>query len=287
MAERRMFSKTVIDSDSFLDLPLSTQALYFHLSMRADDDGFLNNCKRIMRLVGANQNDYDLLLAKQYIIQFEDGICVIRHWRTHNYIQSDRYHETCFKAEKAMLYVEDSKAYTLEETDKKLVKNKVVNTMYTPCIQNVSSGKDRLGKDRLGKDSIDNNNTVSISLSLFEELGFGTINNVIANDLIDMEKEYTSEWLKAAMEEAVKQGVRNLKYVRGILKTWKAKGFKAEKEKKESPYKKKEPGSGFNNFGGRSSSERYKYLQVQVLSGQATEEEKEEYKNLRINGEGI
>ena len=281
MAERRMFSKTVIDSDSFLDLPLSTQALYFHLSMRADDDGFLNNCKRIMRLVGANQNDYDLLLAKQYIIQFEDGICVIRHWRTHNYIQSDRYHETCFKAEKAMLYVEDSKAYTLEETNKKIVKNKVVETMYTPCIQNGSSGKDRLGKDRLGKDSIDNNNIVSVSLSLFESLGFGSVNNVIASDLLDMEKEYSLEWLKEAMEEAVKQGVRNLKYVRGILKTWKAKGFKCEKEKKESSYSKKEAGSGFNNFTGRDYSDRYKKLQELVLLGQATEEEKEEYEELR------
>ena len=81
MAERRMFAKTIIDSDAFLDMPLSAQALYFHLSMRADDDGFLNNAKKIMRVINANQNDYDLLVAKAFIIQFEDGICVIKHWR--------------------------------------------------------------------------------------------------------------------------------------------------------------------------------------------------------------
>ena len=88
MAERRMFAKNVIDSDLFLDMPLSTQALYFHLSMRADDDGFLNNAKKIMRTINANQNDYDLLIAKAFIIQFDDGICVIKHWRINNYLRN-------------------------------------------------------------------------------------------------------------------------------------------------------------------------------------------------------
>ena len=87
MAERRMMSKKIIDSDAFTEMPLSSQALYFHLLLRADDDGFLNNAKKIMRDVGANQNDYDMLLMKRFLIQFEDGGCVIKHWRIHNYIQ--------------------------------------------------------------------------------------------------------------------------------------------------------------------------------------------------------
>lgn len=115
MADKRMFTKKIIDSDSFLDMPLSAQALYFHLNMRADDDGFLNNAKRIMRIVGANQNDYDLLLAKRFIIQFPDGICVIKHWRMHNYIKKDRYRETQYKEEKKFLGVKKNGAYTLSK----------------------------------------------------------------------------------------------------------------------------------------------------------------------------
>lgn len=115
MAEKRMFSKQIIDSDVFLDMPLSTQALYFHLSMRADDDGFLNNAKKILRLVGANQNDYDLLVAKAFIIQFPDGICVIKHWRINNYLRKDRYVETIYQEEKSMIEVNKNGSYSLKK----------------------------------------------------------------------------------------------------------------------------------------------------------------------------
>ena len=84
MAERRMFAKTIIDSDAFLDMSLTTQALYFHLSMRADDDGFLNNPQKIMRMVGCNKNDFDVLIAKNFIITFDTGVIVIKHWKIHN-----------------------------------------------------------------------------------------------------------------------------------------------------------------------------------------------------------
>ena len=88
MAERRMFSKTIIDSDAFLDMPLSTQSLYFHLSMRADDDGFINNPKKIQRMIGCADDDLKLLIAKNFIIPFESGIVVIKHWKIHNYIRN-------------------------------------------------------------------------------------------------------------------------------------------------------------------------------------------------------
>ena len=94
MAERRMFAKTIIDSDAFLDMPQSTQLLYFHLAMRADDDGFINSPKTIMRIVGAKDDDLKVLFSKKFLIPFESGIVVIKHWRIHNYIQKDRYHET-------------------------------------------------------------------------------------------------------------------------------------------------------------------------------------------------
>lgn len=112
MAERRMFAKTIIDSDAFLDMPLSAQALYFHLSMRADDDGFINNPKKIQRMVGASDDDCKLLLMKRFIIAFESGVVVIKHWKIHNYIQKDRYKQTVYIKEMAQLEIKANNSYT-------------------------------------------------------------------------------------------------------------------------------------------------------------------------------
>lgn len=146
MSERRMFAKTIIDSDAFLDMPHSTQLLYFHLSMRADDEGFINNPKSIMRNVGCKDDDIKLLIAKKFIIPFDSGIVVIKHWRIHNYIQKDRFVETKYKEERATLALDENKAYT---------------TSKTPCIQNVSITDTQysIGKDSIGKDSIEKDKT--------------------------------------------------------------------------------------------------------------------------------
>jgi len=112
MAEKRMFTQKIIDSDAFLDMPLSTQALYFHLNMRADDDGFVNNPKRIQRTVGASEDDLKLLIAKRFLICFENGVIVIKHWRMHNTLKSDRYKPTQYQEEYALLEVKDNRAYT-------------------------------------------------------------------------------------------------------------------------------------------------------------------------------
>ena len=146
MAERRMFAKTIIDSDAFLDMPLTTQSLYFHLSMRADDDGFINNPKKIQRMIGASDDDLKLLLAKSFLIPFESGIVVIKHWRIHNYIQKDRYKETVYLEEKERLNIKDNKAYTLNSdyTDTNRIQNG-----YSLETQ-VSLGKDSIDKVSLG-----------------------------------------------------------------------------------------------------------------------------------------
>lgn len=107
-----MFTQKIIDSDAFLDMPLSTQALYFHLNMRADDDGFVNNPKRIQRTVGASEDDLKLLIAKRFLICFENGVIVIKHWRMHNTLKSDRYRPTQYQEEYALLEVKGNKAYT-------------------------------------------------------------------------------------------------------------------------------------------------------------------------------
>ncbi len=116
MAERRMFAKTIIDSDAFIDMPLTAQAFYFHLSMRADDDGFVNNPKKIQRMIGCSDDDMRLLIVKRFIIPFESGVCVIKHWKIHNYIQSDRYKETVYTEEKRQLITKENKSYSLPET---------------------------------------------------------------------------------------------------------------------------------------------------------------------------
>lgn len=144
MAERRMFSKTIIDSDAFLDMPASTQALYFHLSMRADDDGFINAPRKIQRMVGASEDDLKLLIAKRFIIPFDSGIVVIKHWKIHNYIQKDRYHPTVYQDEMALLELKENNAYSLADTSGAV------------CIQAVSSvdSQVRLGKESQVQDSV-------------------------------------------------------------------------------------------------------------------------------------
>ena len=111
MAERRMFAKAIIDSDIFLDMPLSTQALYFHLAMRADDEGFVNNPKKIQKMIGASDDDVKILIMKRYILTFESGIIVIKHWKIHNYIQNDRFKPTSYVEEKSTLTLDEKKSY--------------------------------------------------------------------------------------------------------------------------------------------------------------------------------
>lgn len=117
MAEKRMFTQKIVDSDAFLDMPLSTQALYFHLNMRADDDGFINNPKRIQRTIGASEDDLRLLIAKRFVICFENGVIVIKHWRMHNTLRKDRYNPTQYQEQLALLDVKDNNAYTEKVVD--------------------------------------------------------------------------------------------------------------------------------------------------------------------------
>lgn len=134
MAQRRMFDIDFLGDDRFLDMPATTQLLYFHLGLRADDDGFLNNVKSIMRTCGGTDDDLKILIAKKFLIPFESGIVVIKHWKMHNKIPKDRYKETKFLDEKALLILDDCNSYTL-------------------CTQDVYNldTQVRLGKVRLGE----------------------------------------------------------------------------------------------------------------------------------------
>ena len=146
MAQRRMFSKKVTDTDVFLDMPLSTQALYFHLNMHADDDGFIDNTKTIQRMIGSSDDDRKLLVAKQFILPFENGVVVIKDWRVHNYIRKDTYNQTMYPNELEQLQINDSGQYERQELVTYTERPRDVDETLTQV---------RLGKDRLGKDSKD------------------------------------------------------------------------------------------------------------------------------------
>lgn len=159
MAEKRMFSRDVIDSDMFLDLPASAQALYFHLAMRADDDGFVNSPKMIRRMVGASDDDVKILCAKAFLIPFESGVIVIRHWRIHNTVRKDMKKPTYCKAEMAMLEVDDSGAYELRNesvTNPYRTRNEPVTESYRDCNELAPNPSHRLDKNRLDKIRLDN-----------------------------------------------------------------------------------------------------------------------------------
>lgn len=143
MAKRRMFSQQITESDSFLEMPLSTQALYFHLSLNADDDGFVNSPKRVQRVIGANDDDLKLLIAKRFVIAFDSGVVVIKHWKINNFIRSDRYTPTVYAEEMAQLHEKGNRAYTLTDN---IIGIPDGNQWYT-------NGQPRLDKTRLDKNS--------------------------------------------------------------------------------------------------------------------------------------
>ena len=167
MAERRMMAKSVIDTDAFLDMPASTQSLYFHMLLRADDDGFIASPKGILRIIGASDDDLKLLLAKQYLFRFESGVVVIKDWKIHNYIKSDRY-KPSMHPERELLTITTSKEYTLINSDENEMGPKCIQSgtkMEPESIQNGTIGKVRLGKVRLGK-----NNTLSSKHDFADEI---------------------------------------------------------------------------------------------------------------------
>ena len=247
MAERRMFTQKIVDSDAFLDMPLTTQALYFHLNMRADDDGFVNNPKKIQRIIGCGDDDLKLLMVKKFLIPFESGIVVIKHWRIHNYIAKDRYKETNYIEEKSLLGIEKNKSYSLISENENctplisLSKNCIQtgDKSDTNCIQTGDKldTQNRLDKNRVEENSIDKNRVEQSTSSggcssnfsnlevfkHFERCGF-LINAMIMDQIAADIEIYTSKWVMDAATEAMNRGKINYNYVLGILQNWKARG---------------------------------------------------------------
>lgn len=149
-AQRRMFSKKITDTDMFLDMPLSTQALYFHLNMNADDDGFVGNCKKVMRMIGASNDDLKVLLAKQFLLSMDGGIVVIKDWRIHNFIRKDTYNATMYTSQKAALKITDTGTYQLQD-----------DSVDEPSTNRRRAVNEPSTQVRLGKVRLDNNTIIS------------------------------------------------------------------------------------------------------------------------------
>ena len=150
MAERRMFTQKITDSDAFTEMPLSAQALYFHLNMHADDDGFLNNANKIRKSINASEDDFKLLVLKRFVIPFESGVVVIKHWRMHNLLRKDRYTPTQYQEEFAQL--------ELKKTDNAYTEKLCTEIDWQPN-GNQMTTQYSIGKDSIDKVNIKENNT--------------------------------------------------------------------------------------------------------------------------------
>ena len=181
-----MFAKTIVDSDAFLEMPTTSQLLYFHLSMRADDDGFVNKPKSLMRMVGCKDDDLKLLFVKKFLIPFESGVVVIKHWKIHNYIRKDTYTETKYKEEKATLELDENSAYRIAETSPLRIRDESVDEPLT---------QDRLGKERLVQDSIGKDNLEEASPPPVRHK-YGFYKNVLLTDeeVVKLQEEFPHDY---------------------------------------------------------------------------------------------
>lgn len=155
-ANRRMFSLQIVDTDAFLEMPTSSQLLYFHLVMRADDEGFVGSPKRILKIIGVQDDDLKILIAKRFVLVFDSGIVVIKHWLIHNTIRMDRLRKTTYQKEKNELILTENKAYTeaLQPSG---------NQLATKCQRKIS--KDKISKDKLNSEQ---GSQINILLKEFE-----------------------------------------------------------------------------------------------------------------------
>ena len=215
-----MFAKTIIDSDAFLDMPISARLLYYDLTMRADDDGFVNSPKKIIKFVGASTDDMNILIARQFVIPFESGVVVIRHWKIHNYIRKDTYKETPYKEEKSMLCTDENNSYIFENKYPSTNRQRAVDEPLTQV---------RLGKDSIGKDSIELENKpkrkrfVPPTFEEVKEYCQERNNNVDAVRFIDY---YTSNGWQV--------GRNKMKDWKAAVRTWEKQDFGKQAETKDT-----------------------------------------------------
>ena len=223
MARKRMFDMQIVDTDIFLEMPQSTQNLYFHLGMRADDDGFVSNPKKIIKIIGANEDDLKILIVKKFIIPFETGVIVIRHWKLNNYLRKDRYIETIYKEEKRQLIEDENGIYNLGIPND--------NQMTTSGIRSIDESS--IDESSIDESSCSNQNSEIIKC--YEE-NIGLITPATAEILFSY-NDIDYKMIIEAIKIASINNKRNCRYIQGILNSWINKGYKVvadiQKEQEE------------------------------------------------------
>lgn len=231
MAQKRMFNNSVVGSDEFLEMPDSSQNLYFHLSMQADDDGFVDKWKSIMRMTGKKEDDLKILIAKSFVIPFDTGVLVIRHWRLNNYLQKDRYKETIYKDEKSRLTIDKSNVYKL---DTECIHSIDKNRLDKISIEKNSKEKEQEENESCGDGFQENDSCKDDfkSVSKFYEENINLITPYASKILEDFTDELGAELVIYAMKLAVEANVRTIRYIKAILNNWSKANIKTLSEAK-------------------------------------------------------
>lgn len=219
MAQKRMFNNSVVGSDEFLEMPDSSQNLYFHLSMQADDDGFVDKWKSIMRMTGKKEDDLKILIAKSFVIPFDTGVLVIRHWRLNNYLQKDRYKETIYKDEKARLTIDKSNVYNLD----------------TECIHSI----DKNSKEKEQEESESCGDGFQ-KVSKFYEENINLLTPYTSKVLEDFTDELGEDLVIYAMQISIENNKRTISYIKAILNNWSRANIKTLAEAKNENQNKNE-----------------------------------------------
>ena len=223
MAQKRMFDKTITNNDNFLEMPDSTQNLYFHLSMEADDDGFVDNWKSIMRMTGKKEDDLKLLIAKRFIIPFETGVIVIKHWRINNYLRKDRYHQTKYLKEKSLLTIEENEEYELKKDFGIPIGNREENSIV---------------KNSIVKNSIEENSIVECTEQKKQDTIYDFLQKELGRTLSSTEIEKVKEWednelTRYAVKVAILNGAYTINYIDAIIYNWQKLGIKSVSQAQE------------------------------------------------------
>ena len=239
MAQRRMFSKEITTSDLFVDMPASTQLLYFHLGMEADDEGFIGNARMLGRAYGASNDDLKLLQAKGFIIVFESGVTVVKDWNLNNQIRKDRLKQTIYQTEKSLLTLDNTGVYQLDNqmTTKPQPNDNQMTTKPQPNDNQVTTkcphrlGKDRIEEDRIEEDRIEEDSEDTPSLVIVSKTYQSKIGVIDGGQFQQLAEYVTEDGMEIdvvlkAISEAADNGKRNFKYILAILRNWKQNGIK-------------------------------------------------------------
>lgn len=247
MANKRMFSIDVTETDSFLEMPLTAQALYFHLGMRGDDDGFVSNPRSIMRVAGCSEGDLAILAEAGYIISFRSGVIVISDWKVNNNLRNDRYKPTTFQSERSMLSETANKRYILHGAPT----GNQMDTNGIPSDNQMTPQPNVTQRNQTQRSSSVNDTAAAADPRIDSGLAeivqhFEQVIGIFPRSALDKLQRYRdsipAEVICKAFDEAAESGHRSWKYANGVLKSWQADGVRTLGDVEARREARKKPG---------------------------------------------